>query len=156
MVLSVLLPLLALAIPLFTAAVVGRIVPDHDRHLLAVLAAAMAAVAGYYFLVSLVRAHVLLHLRTHLDRQLTTGFVRHLTDLPYAFFLSRSAGDLMMRLQLSPYSPSGVRREIGARPYFCTSMTLSTVMSSSAASSPRGWLPAQVLQHLPQRLALAC
>ena len=99
LVISVLLQLLALAVPLFTAVVVGRIVPDGDRHLLVVLTVAMAAVAGYYFLVSLVRGHVLLYLRTHLDRQLTTRFVRHLTDLPYAFFLSRSAGDLMMRLQ---------------------------------------------------------
>jgi ATP-binding cassette, subfamily B, bacterial len=99
LVLSALVQLLALAIPLFTAAVVGRIVPDGDRHLLAVLAAAMAAVAGYYFGISLIRAHVLVYLRTHLDRQLTIGFVRHLTDLPYAFFLSRSAGDLMARLQ---------------------------------------------------------
>ena len=99
LVLSVLVQLLALAVPLFTAAVVGRIVPDRDWHLLAVLAAAMIAVAGYYFGVSLIRAQVLVYLRTHLDRQLTTGFVRHLTDLPYAFFLSRSAGDLMARLQ---------------------------------------------------------
>jgi ATP-binding cassette subfamily B protein len=99
LVISVLLQLLALAVPLFTAVVVGRIVPDGDRHLLVVLTVAMVAVAGYYFLVSLVRGHVLLYLRTHLDRQLTTRFVRHLTDLPYAFFLNRSAGDLMMRLQ---------------------------------------------------------
>ena len=98
-VLSLLLQLLALAIPLFTATVVGRIVPQGDRHLLAILAVAMGAVVGYYFLASVVRAHVLVRLRTHLDRELTTGFVRHLTDLPYAFFLSRSAGDLIMRLQ---------------------------------------------------------
>jgi ATP-binding cassette, subfamily B, bacterial len=99
LVLSALLQLLALAIPLFTAVVVGRIVPAGDRHLLVILAVALAAVAGYYFLVSLVRARVLVHLRTHLDQELTTGFVRHLADLPYAFFLSRSAGDLMMRMQ---------------------------------------------------------
>jgi ATP-binding cassette, subfamily B, bacterial len=99
LVLSTLVQLLALAVPLFTAAVVGRIVPDGNRHLLTVLAAAMIAVAAYYFGVSLIRAQVLVYLRTHLDRQLTIGFVRHLTDLPYAFFLSRSAGDLMARLQ---------------------------------------------------------
>ena len=98
-ILSVLVQVLALAIPLFTAIVVGRIIPDGDRHLLVILAVAMAAIAAYYFLASFVRAHVLLHLRTQLDRQVTTAFVRHLTDLPYAFFLSRSAGDLMMRLQ---------------------------------------------------------
>jgi len=98
-VLSVLLQVLALAVPLFTAIVVSRIVPAGDRHLLIILAVAMAAMAGYYFLISLVRAHLLLHLRTHVDRQLTTEFISHLAGLPYAFFLSRSAGDLMMRLQ---------------------------------------------------------
>ena len=98
-ILSVLEQLLALAFPLFIAVAVGHIVPDGDRHLLVILTVAMAAVAAYYFLAALVRAHVLLHLRTILDRQVTTGFVRHLADLPYAFFLSKSAGDLMMRLQ---------------------------------------------------------
>jgi len=98
-VLSVLLQLLALAVPLFTAIVVSRVVPGDDRHLLFVLAVAMAAIAGCYFLTSLIRAHLLLYLRTHLDRRLTTGFVGHLARLPYAFFLSRSAGDLMARLQ---------------------------------------------------------
>ena len=97
--LSILLQVFALAIPLFTAVVVNRVVPTGDQHLLVILAAAMAAVVGYYFVVSLIRAHLLLHLRTHLDRELTAGFVSHLTDLPYAFFLKRSAGDLMMRLQ---------------------------------------------------------
>jgi ABC-type bacteriocin/lantibiotic exporter with double-glycine peptidase domain len=98
-VLSVLLQLLALALPLFTAIAVNRIVPAGDRHLLLVLAVALAAVAGCYFLTSLLRAHLLLYLRTHLDSQLTTGFIGHLARLPYAFFLSRSAGDLMARLQ---------------------------------------------------------
>jgi ATP-binding cassette, subfamily B, bacterial len=98
-VLSILLQVLALAVPLFTAIVVSRIVPAGDRHLLTILAIALAAIAGYYFVISLVRARLLLRLRTHLDRQLTTEFVKHLVSLPYAFFLSRSAGDLMMRLQ---------------------------------------------------------
>ena len=97
--LSVLLQVLALAVPLFTAIVVNRIVPAGDRHLLVILAVVMAAVVGYYFVISLLRAHLLLYLRTHLDKQLTTGFVAHLVSLPYAFFLGRSAGDLMMRLQ---------------------------------------------------------
>lgn len=98
-VLSVLLQALALAVPLFTAIVVNRIVPAGDQHLLIILAVTMAAMAGYYFLISLVRAHLLLYLRTHVDRQLTTEFISHLVRLPYAFFLRRSAGDLMMRLQ---------------------------------------------------------
>src|SRR5215213_9978329 len=96
---SVLLRLLALALPLLTGLLVDVIVPRNDRHLLLVTGAAMAAVVGYFLLATLLRSHLLLQLRTYLDVRLTTAFVEHLVDLPYAFFLGRSAGDLMMRLQ---------------------------------------------------------
>jgi ABC-type bacteriocin/lantibiotic exporter with double-glycine peptidase domain len=96
---SILLRLFALAVPLFTAAVVSRILPRGDRHLLLVLGAAMLAFAAYYLIGSFLRSRLLLALRTQLDVQLTLGFVEHLVDLPYAFFLRRSAGDLMMRLR---------------------------------------------------------
>jgi len=45
------------------------------------------------------RAHLLLRLRSRLDVDMTLGFLEHLIDLPYAFFLKRSSGDLMMRLR---------------------------------------------------------
>ncbi|MDP8932033.1 MAG: peptidase domain-containing ABC transporter [Actinomycetota bacterium] len=96
---SVLIRLVALALPLLTGLVVDEVVPRNDGHLLFVVGAAMGGVAGYYFLTSLLRGRLLLQLRTHLDVRLTTSFVEHLVDLPYAFFLQRSAGDLMMRLQ---------------------------------------------------------
>ena len=95
---SVLLRLLALALPLLTGLLVSEIVPRNDRHLLLVTGAAMAAVVGYFFLATLLRSHLLLQLRTRLDVRLTTAFVEHLVDLPYRFFLGRSAGDLAMRL----------------------------------------------------------
>jgi ATP-binding cassette, subfamily B, bacterial len=95
---SVLLRLLALALPLLTGLLVDEIVPRNDRQLLLVTGAAMGAIVGYFFLATLLRSHLLLQLRTHLDVRLTTAFVEHLVDLPYAFFLGRSAGDLMMRL----------------------------------------------------------
>jgi ATP-binding cassette, subfamily B, bacterial len=78
---------------------VNEIVPRNDSHLLLVTGAAMGALVGYFFLATLLRSHLLLQLRTRLDVHLTTAFVEHLVDLPYAFFLGRSAGDLMMRLQ---------------------------------------------------------
>jgi ATP-binding cassette subfamily B protein len=95
---SVLLRLLALALPLLTGLLVDVIVPRNDRHLLLVTGAAMAAVVGYFLLATLLRSHLLLQLRTRLDVRLTTAFVEHLVDLPYSFFLGRSAGDLAMRL----------------------------------------------------------
>lgn len=120
---SVLLRLLALALPLLTGVLVDEIVPRNDRHLLLVTGATMAAVVGYFFLSSLLRSHLLLHLRTRLDMSLTTAFVEHLVDLPYAFFLGRSAGDLMMRLQSNT-----VVRE------FLTTGTISALIDGSLAS----------------------
>jgi ABC-type bacteriocin/lantibiotic exporter with double-glycine peptidase domain len=97
-VMSVLLQLLALATPILTGLLVDRVVPRGDYHLLTVLAAGLAAVAVFHLFSSMVRAHLLLHLRTHLDAKITLEFLDHLVDLPYVFFQRRSAGDLMMRL----------------------------------------------------------
>jgi ABC-type bacteriocin/lantibiotic exporter with double-glycine peptidase domain len=120
---SVLLRLLALALPLLTGLLVDRIVPRNDRHLLLVTGATMCAVVGYFLLSTLLRSHLLLQLRTRLDVGLTTAFVEHLVDLPYAFFLGRSAGDLMMRLQSNT-----VVRE------FLTTGTISALIDGSLAS----------------------
>jgi ABC-type bacteriocin/lantibiotic exporter with double-glycine peptidase domain len=95
---SLLLQLFALAVPALTGALVDRVVPRGDRHLLIVLSAGLASLVAFHFLASLVRAHLLLHLRTLLDARMTLDFLDHLVDLPYAFFQRRSAGDLMMRL----------------------------------------------------------
>jgi ABC-type bacteriocin/lantibiotic exporter with double-glycine peptidase domain len=120
---SVLLRLLALALPLLTGLLVDNIVPRNDRHLLLVTGATMCAVVGYFFLATLLRSHLLLRLRTRLDVGLTTSFVEHLVDLPYAFFLGRSAGDLMMRLQSNT-----IVRE------FLTTGTISALIDGSLAS----------------------
>src|SRR5215217_7690654 len=106
---SILLRLLALALPLLTGLLVTGVT--------------MAAVVGYFFLVTLLRSHLLLQLRTHLDVNLTTRFVEHLVDLPYSFFLGRSAGDLMMRLQSNT-----VVRE------FLTTGTIAALIDGSLAS----------------------
>jgi ATP-binding cassette subfamily B protein len=120
---SLLLRVLALALPLLTGVLVDEIVPRNDRHLLLVIGATMGAVIGYFFVSTLLRSHLLLQLRTHLDVRLTTAFVEHLVDLPYAFFLGRSAGDLMMRLQSNT-----VVRE------FLTTGTISALIDGSLAS----------------------
>ena len=96
---SLLIRLAALGLPLLTALVVDEIVPRNDHRLLLVLTAGVGAVIGYSFLAAFLRANLLLELRTRLDMGLTMGFIDHLVKLPYSFFLRRSAGDLMMRLQ---------------------------------------------------------
>lgn len=95
---SVLLRVLALSVPVLTALVVDRVVPRGDVHLLVVVGGGLAAALAFRMLSTLIRAHLLLQLRTNLDTRLTLGFLDHLTSLPYAFFQRRSAGDLMMRV----------------------------------------------------------
>ncbi len=95
---SLLLQLLALALPVSTGLLVDRVLPRGDVHLLALLAVGLAGVLTFDFLASFIRAHLMLHLRTRLDTRMTLGFLDHLVALPYGFFQQRSTGDLMMRL----------------------------------------------------------
>jgi ABC-type bacteriocin/lantibiotic exporter with double-glycine peptidase domain len=96
---SVVVRLMALAVPVLTGVVVDRIAPANDEHLLKVIAAVMVALVGYSVIANFLRAHLLLRLRSRLDVDMTLDFLEHLVDLPYAFFLKRSSGDLMMRLR---------------------------------------------------------
>ncbi|HLL22425.1 MAG TPA: peptidase domain-containing ABC transporter [Kofleriaceae bacterium] len=95
---SALLRVFALAGPLVTALVVDRVVPRADLHLLVVVAIGLAGILVFQTVTHLVRAHMILQLRTNLDTRLTLGFVDYLSRLPYEFFQRRSAGDLMMRV----------------------------------------------------------
>ena len=98
---SLMLQLLALALPAFTGTIVDGVVPRGDRHLLGVLGGGLAALIAFHVLASQVRAHLLLALRTLVDARMTLGFLDHLVELPYAFFQRRHTGDLMMRLNSS-------------------------------------------------------
>jgi ATP-binding cassette subfamily B protein len=95
---SIVLRLLALALPMLTALVVDRVVPHNDLNLLVVVGAGIGAVLLFQFLSTLIRGHLLIQLRTHLDTKMTLGFVSHLLALPYAYFNRRSAGDLLLRV----------------------------------------------------------
>jgi ABC-type bacteriocin/lantibiotic exporter with double-glycine peptidase domain len=123
-VLSALIQVLALAVPVMTKIVVDSVIPGADRHLLTVLEAGLFAMVVFHFLSSFVRAHVLLHLRAHLDLRIASGFMNHLARLPFGFFLQRSSGDLMLRL-----SSNSTVREI------LTTGAMSTVLDGILVSS---------------------
>ncbi|MCY1077789.1 peptidase domain-containing ABC transporter [Archangium lansingense] len=97
---SAALQLFSLAVPLVTGMVVDRVVPRGDYHLLVVLSVALASLAVFQFLASLIRGHLLLELRTRLDASMTLGFLEHLVRLPYSFFQLRPAGDLLTRMSM--------------------------------------------------------
>jgi ATP-binding cassette subfamily B protein len=123
LVLSLLLQLLALAVPVLTGLMVDRVIPRSDRHLLLILAAGVAGLIGFRLLSSLVRSFLLLYLRTRLDARLALEFLEHLVALPYLYFQQRSAGDLAMRLN----SNSTIRELL-------TSSALSTVLDGAMVS----------------------
>lgn len=120
---SVLVQLLALALPLMTTLLVDRILPRRDLDLLQVLIAGLVMMVAFNFVASLVRGNLLVQLRTLLDADMTIGFLDHLVDLPYAFFQRRSTGDLIQRL-----GSNAVVREI------LTSGALSAVLDGSLVS----------------------
>lgn len=95
---SVLLRIFALSVPILTAMIVDRVVPRGDTDLLSIVAWGLVAMVAFQLLSELIRAHLLLQLRTNLDTRMTLGFLRHLLSLPYSFFQLRQAGDLMMRV----------------------------------------------------------
>ena len=135
---SVVLQLLALALPILTGLLVDRVVPRGDYQLLSILSAGLAAIVIFNFLISLIRARLMLYLRTQLDAKITLKFLEHLINLPYAFFQQRSAGDLMMRLNSNAHI-----REI------LTSSTLSGLLDSSLVSL---YLILLFFTHVPMSL----
>src|SRR5499433_3699914 len=103
---SLLLQLFSLAVPVLTGAIVDRIVPRSDYHLLLVVGGGMLSLVVFHFLSNLIRSHLLLDLRTRFDIRMTLGFIDHLLELPYAFFQNRAVGDLLTRLN----STSAIRQ----------------------------------------------
>lgn len=100
---SIFVLVLTLALPLFTSAVVDRVVPRGDWHLLLILSLGLGALLVFHFVTTFVRAHLLLHLRTVFDVKMTTGLLDHMISLPFGFFQRRSSGDLLMRLNSSTF-----------------------------------------------------
>lgn len=90
--------MLTMALPLLIATLVDYVIPQADLGLLQLLGIGLLITAFFYSVSSLIRAHLLLHLRAFLDKEMTLDFMRHLVRLPFSFFQERSAGDLMMRV----------------------------------------------------------
>jgi ATP-binding cassette subfamily B protein len=120
LVLSIGLRLLGLSAPLLTGLIVDRVVPRADLELLGLIGVGLGVVVVFVSLSTLLRAHLLLRLRTELDTNMTLGFVEHLMELPYSYFQRRSTGDLMLRV-----GANAVIREV------LTSATLSSLLDGT-------------------------
>ncbi|GAA3442873.1 toxin transporter [Planomonospora venezuelensis] len=94
---SLLLQLLGLALPLFSEALVDRVLPAGDGGLLSVLGLGLALAAVTQFAVGYLRSVLLVAIRAGADAELTSGVISHLVALPYRYFALRGKGDLLAR-----------------------------------------------------------
>jgi ABC-type bacteriocin/lantibiotic exporter with double-glycine peptidase domain len=97
-VVSLIMRLFALILPLVTGLVIDWAVPRSDLSMLWVVLISVLGIAGVQAVCTVMRAQLLLTLRTNLDARITLGFLDHMVALPVGFFQRRSAGDLMMRV----------------------------------------------------------
>ena len=95
---AALLAALGLVFPLITKYAIDFVLPDERVDLLPMLAVAVAGTAVLHGMRTLLRSRLLLGLRARADVLLTERFVNHLLALPLLFYLQRSRGDLLMRL----------------------------------------------------------
>ncbi|WP_433247732.1 peptidase domain-containing ABC transporter [Streptosporangium sp. CA-135522] len=101
---SLILQLLGLALPVFSEALVDRVLPAGTggtsagaAGLPAVLGAGLLLAALTQFAVGYLRSVLLLAVRAGADAELTRGVVSHLIALPYRYFALRGTGDLVTR-----------------------------------------------------------
>ena len=97
-VVSLIMRLFALVLPLVTGLVVDWAVPRSDLSMLWIVLGSVLGVVGVQAVCTIMRAQLVLALRTRLDGKMTLGFLDHLMALPVGFFQRRSAGDLMLRV----------------------------------------------------------
>lgn len=95
---SLVLQVFGLGVPLLTKVVVDQIIPLQMESILPYLALGVLILVAAQTTTTLLRSFLLIHLKTRLDIQMTTGFIEHLLTLPYRFFLQRSTGDILTRI----------------------------------------------------------
>ncbi len=95
---SLVIQLIGLALPLATQLIIDRIVLANQVDLLSAIAVGIAGFVLFEGLMLFIRGVLLIHLQIALDSRLMLEFFSHLLRLPYSFFLHRSSGDLVSRL----------------------------------------------------------
>lgn len=97
--LSFTLQLIGLLVPFAIKVTTDGIVPDHDRASAEFLVFAVVPFAIALMIVDVGRAMLLTALQAQADYSLVTRLTDHLLHLPFPFFQTRSAGDLLMRVR---------------------------------------------------------
>lgn len=95
---SLILQLFGLSIPILMEIVVDRIIPFHIQSVILLLGVGILVLLFSQLVATLLRATLLVYLQARVDMYTMLGFFEHLLALPLRFFLQRSNGDILTRL----------------------------------------------------------
>ena len=96
---SLAIQLLALGTPLFTQAIIDKVVVHRTASTLIALGIGLAMLLAFSSLLSWLRQHLLLHTGMRIDAVLGSTVFRHLLELPPRYFQMRPTGVIAARLQ---------------------------------------------------------
>ncbi|WP_298446436.1 ABC transporter transmembrane domain-containing protein, partial [Ferrimicrobium sp.] len=96
---SLVLQLLALAIPLFTQVIIDRVITHHAQSTLIVIGFGMAMFLVFSTVLSWVRQYLVLHTGNRVDAVLGAAVFEHILKLPLGYFAHRPTGVITTRLQ---------------------------------------------------------
>ena len=92
---TVMLQLMALAMPEITGIVMNRALPDGAGSTLKLVAAGVLLVAVFQAWTGWIRERALLYLATRLEASAERGFLEHLLRLPFPFLQKKTLGDML-------------------------------------------------------------
>ena len=94
---SLLLQVLSLASPLAFLLVIDKVINHRGINTLDVIFVALVGIALFEALTAGIRAHLLGRTATGIDVEVTSNLFRHLTELPFGYFVSTPLGGLLSR-----------------------------------------------------------
>ena len=95
---SLLVQLIALAIPIITQVIVDKVLVDKHTDLLQMLLIGMLGLSVCYIVVNSFRNFLAAQIALRIDITMLGDFYKHLLSLPLSFFLARTIGDLTSRV----------------------------------------------------------
>lgn len=95
---SLMLPLLGLALPLLTKVMVDHVLALRLAGVMTIVGVGILVVTLAQLVAGYLRSVLLIYLRGRFDAQLMVGLFEHLLQLPLRYFQQRTSGDLLMRL----------------------------------------------------------
>jgi ATP-binding cassette subfamily B protein len=95
---SLVIQLFGLAIPLFTQAIIDRVLVFQSISLLNMLLAGMLIVTFFSLVTNAIRQYLIANISRSMDIAMVLDFYRHVLGLPLKFFTQRRVGDIISRV----------------------------------------------------------